>query len=141
MSGDNPDVKEFSVTDRMRREDLRELLLSAGAEILLEEGVGCGVDHLSFGRVFERIEARHGRRITRSSVYDRLWTSQADYQFDVLARVVTSRPAIEAHTYERIGLVLEAADVSSEDGRVAALHELCQLAVEQHVNEASRRQQ
>jgi len=125
---------------RISRSDLRELLLSTGEAILLEEGVGCGLDHLTFPRVFDRVEAQHGRRITRASVYDRVWANQADYQWDVLARVVSTPPAIEDWTYERIRHVLAAADLSSEDGRLATMGELCGLAVEQHVNEASRRQ-
>lgn len=129
------------MANRLRRDDLRELLLSTGETILLEEGVSCGLEHLTFPRVFDRVELHHGRRITRASVYDRIWSSQADFQWDVLARVVAARPALDPRTRVRVLHVLDAADVTTEQGRIAALHQLCKLAVEPHVSEASRRQQ
>jgi hypothetical protein len=128
------------VADRISRHELRRLLLDAGADVLLETGMPCGLDNVTFARAFDRIQRETGRRITRASVYDRLWANQAEYQWDVLATVVEASTLIDPRTVERIERIIEAADRTTPAGREACLHELCQLAVEQHVIEASDRQ-
>ncbi|MBI2704531.1 MAG: hypothetical protein HYX32_04475 [Actinobacteria bacterium] len=127
-------------TDRITRQELRELLIAAGTEVLLEEGMRCGLDHVTFPRVFDRVQEKTGRRVTRASVYDRLWTSQEEFQWEVLAHVIEDAGSIDQRTRRRVNRILAEADYASEAGRRAGLRDLCQLAVEQHVIEASRRQ-
>lgn len=128
------------MAERINRDQLRELLVTTGVSVLLDEGMGCGLDHLTFPKVFDRIERESGRRITRASVYDRLWDNQEEFQWDVLARLITNADTIDPRTRRRVRRILADADITSDAGRLAGLHELCQLAVKQHVIESSRRQ-
>ncbi len=70
--------------NRRTREELRRLLLEAGAHVLLEEGLGTGAEHLTFKRVYDKLEVTAGVRITNASVIGRIWDSQADFQDDLL---------------------------------------------------------
>ena len=72
---------------KLTREELRLLLLDTGRTLLIEEGLGTGVDTLTFKRVFERVEADTGRRISNASVIRRVWENLADYQADVLVTI------------------------------------------------------
>jgi len=134
--------KEFLVADaeRMKRNDLRELLMTTGMALLSSEGVRCGFEGLTFARVFERIEDQTGRRVTAASVYDRIWDSQEDFQWSVLARLIDESSTIDGRTRRRVKRILNDADVTTPEGRWEGLHRLCLFAVEQHVVEASRRQ-
>ena len=67
-------------TPRRSRKELRRLLVEAGTELLLEEGLGTGAEHLTFKRVFERLESTTGVRVTNASVIGRIWDSQDDFQ-------------------------------------------------------------
>lgn len=122
------------------RADLRELLLVTGIELLLDEGLRCGLDHLTFPQVFERIEQAHGRRVTAGSVYDRLWHGQEEFQWEVLARLIEESSVVDERTHRRVQALLAKADRRTPDGRRAGLHKLCSFVVEQHVIEAARRQ-
>lgn len=124
----------------MKRDELRQLLLDTGVEVLLEEGLSFGFDHLTFPRVFERVERLTGRRLTRAAVYDRLWPNQAAWQWDVLVRVIDESAVVDDRTRVRIDQILDSADVSTEAGRLRGLHNLCEVAAQQHVIDASHRQ-
>ncbi len=50
-------------------------------------GSGTGADTLTFKRVFERVEADTGLRLSNASIIRRVWDNQADYQADVLASI------------------------------------------------------
>jgi hypothetical protein len=75
---------------RRTREELGELVLGAGVDLALEEGLGTGADHLTFKRVFERLEDRTGIRVTNASVIGRIWPSIEDYRREVLTGLSAS---------------------------------------------------
>lgn len=127
------------MTPRLKREELRELLVQEGVALLLEEGVQVGLGSITFPRVFERVEAATGRRVTAASVYERLWASQSDFQWEVLAELVEGASTLDDRTRRRVGVILAGADRSSESGRLGCLRELCQVVVQQHVIEGSNR--
>jgi len=126
--------------ERMKRTELRELLITTGMALLSSEGVRCGFDGITFAKVFERVEEQTGRRVTAASVYDRIWNSQEDFQWSVLARLIDESSTIDGRTRQRVERILVEADVTTPEGRWEGLHRLCLFAVEQHVVEASRRQ-
>lgn len=128
------------MTERIRRHDLRVLLLDAGKELLLAEGLVCGLDRITFPRVFEIIESQTGRRITRASVYDRIWRSQAEFQWEVLAELLEERGGVADATQAIVAEVLSTADRTTDQGRWDCLSELCLIAVERHVHELSEMQ-
>ncbi|MBV8462367.1 MAG: hypothetical protein JO368_03680, partial [Acidimicrobiales bacterium] len=77
-------------TPRRSREELRELLVNAGVELLIDEGLGSGAGHLTFKRVFEWLEQNAGVRVTNASVIGRIWDNQSDYQTDVLVAIAST---------------------------------------------------
>jgi len=127
------------VSTRLKREELRDLLVREGVALLLDEGVQVGLGSVTFPRVFERVEASTGRRITAASVYERLWASQSDFQWEVLAVLVEDASTLDDRTRRRVRRILDTADRSSEAGRLGCLRELCQAVVQQHVLEGSSR--
>ncbi len=128
-----PEVSPIAASEqralRLGREDLRNLLLAAGRDLLRREGLETASTNLTFARVFEHVEGKTGRRVTNASVIRRIWTNQADYQADVLISLAhdQQRPEIE-QTLQAVGLVLEGVDLESVDSRRRALGELCRIA-------------
>jgi hypothetical protein len=113
---------------KQSREDLRALLVSTGRSILQEEGFGTGAESLTFKRVFARVEAETGIRLTNASIIGRVWANQADFQTDVIAAVAADEGADERMgTVEAMVPVLEQLDVSTPQGRLDALRELCRV--------------
>jgi len=63
------------------------MVMNAALAILHDEGLRTGSE-ITFKRVFDRVEADTGVRLTNASVIRRVWTDQADFQSDLIARVV-----------------------------------------------------
>jgi hypothetical protein len=116
---------------RRTRAELRALLIDAGTAILLEEGLGTGAEHLTFKRVFERVAATSGVRVTNASVIGRVWQNQAEFQSAVLASVAADEVAMRAiEVADVTRQVAAAGDLSSPDGRRRAVQELARLTAE-----------
>jgi hypothetical protein len=115
----------------MSRERLRALLLGAGQSILLEEGMGTGADVLNFKRVFDRVEAETGVRLSNASVIGRIWGSLAEYQTDVLVELAsdTSRSNV-SEVATLVADVLGRSDLSTPEARAMALYEVCRVVGE-----------
>ncbi len=118
----------------MRREDLRELLIDVGLDLLIEEGLARGTERLTFKRVFERAAEERGVRVTNASVIGRIWDDMADYQADVLASALENldRAGVE-ETLRAAADVLDVADLDSVEGRRAATTEVIRVACAAHV--------
>jgi hypothetical protein len=104
-------------------------MLETGREILQEEGIQTVSSNLTFKRVFDRVERDTGRRLSNASVIKRIWDNQADYQADVLVSVAHDerRPEV-AETVAAVQAVLATVDLSTVEGRLAAMSELCRVA-------------
>jgi hypothetical protein len=113
---------------KQSRQELRDLLIRAGRDILAEEGLHTGSSNLTFKRVFERVERTSGMRYTNASVIRRVWENQAEYQADVLMAVAhdESRPETEV-TLQAAASALDGRDLSTPEGRAGALRELCRV--------------
>lgn len=70
---------------RRSREELKELVLAAGVELLLRDGVSLQAESLSYASVFGHIRATRGITVHRSTVHPELWSSQDEFRADVLA--------------------------------------------------------
>jgi hypothetical protein len=115
-------------SQRRSRAELHDLLVDAGRDILLEEGLGTGAEHLTFKRVFERLEAESGVRVTNASVIGRIWASQEEFQLDVLCAIADDDIGIGLDdTVRAILPVLEHLDRSTLEGRSAGVRELCRI--------------
>jgi hypothetical protein len=113
---------------RRTRDELHQLVLHVGIELLLEEGLGTGAEHLTFKRVFERLAATSGVRVTNASVIGRIWVSQDEFQIDVLSSIAGNEGS---QSFEQslvaLALVLEAADRSTVESRWQTLREMCRV--------------
>jgi hypothetical protein len=113
---------------RRAREELRELVVDAGMAILAEEGLRTGAD-LTFKRVFARVEADTGVRLTNASVIRRVWVDQADFQSEIMARVVagTNEAGQLAAAHGLLEPLMDTFDVSTPEARWAGLVEIVRL--------------
>ena len=113
---------------RQSREELRDLLLRAGRAVLSDEGLGTGVEKVTFKKVFDRVEEETGIRLTNASVIRRAWRNQAEYQVDVLVDLILEGNVEEIdQTVGAVGPILADVDRSTPESRHAALRELCRV--------------
>lgn len=119
----------------MTRNELKELLLATGLEMLEQEGLATGAERLTFKRVFDRVEGETGIRVTNASVIRRIWRDNEDYQREVLSLVVSDESvnALE-FAVKKADQVLKKADLTSVEGRRAAASELCRVAGGAHAD-------
>lgn len=80
------------MAQRRSRDELRELLLDVGVELLTERNVDFSIDALGYRTVFDHLEKTRGVRVTYGSVHERIWGSQREYQLAVLTAAVHSIP-------------------------------------------------
>lgn len=114
---------------RRTRSELRALLLDAGVEVLRQDGLGTGAEQLTFKRVFERVAATTGVRVTNASVIGRIWDSLADYQSAVVAAVAAEEVTDqERAVIEASAEFVAGADRSTGEARRAAVREVMRLA-------------
>jgi hypothetical protein len=113
---------------KQSRDELRALMLETGRLIVIEDGLGFGVDTLTFKRVFERIDEETGLKISNASVIRRVWDNQADYQADVLATIAGQDALGEFdETIRALGPLLDSLDVSTPESRSRSLREVCRV--------------
>ena len=116
---------------RRSREELRQLVVAAGKSILVEDGLRTGTD-VTFKRVFDRVEADTGVRLTNASVIRRVWEDQADFQSELLASVIADFDGA-GHLgliTEMLEPLLAAFDRSSPEARWASVLEFTRMAAE-----------
>jgi len=129
--------REVAKTRRPRAE-LRRIVLDAGQDLLLNEGLGSGAEHLSFKRVLSYVEATQGIRITNASIIGRVWENQEEFQFDVVRSVVEHQGNLEVEAaggaFDEVLLRL---DTSTLALRRASLAELIRVTCAQYLDSAS----
>jgi hypothetical protein len=112
---------------RRSRQELRKRLVEEGREIVLTEGIEAGSSNLTFKRVFERMEAKTGIRITNASVIRRIWENQADFQADVLVSIARDEARRAQGSGQRVIALLATLDMSTPESRMVALREVCRV--------------
>jgi hypothetical protein len=123
----------------MRREELRELLIAVGLDLLIEEGPARGTERLTFKRVFDRAADAHGVRVTNASVIGRIWSDMDDFQADVLSAALEQLDRGGAEETLRAAIeVLDAADLDSINGRKTAATEVIRVACAAHIEALTR---
>ncbi len=114
---------------RLSRDQLYDLFVRAGWDILREEGLGAGGEALTFKRVRQRVEADTGIQVTNASLIGRVWENQSDYQTDVLTAVAAHYGTAEiVDTMKDLAPVLAGMDASSEESRRSTLREVCRVS-------------
>jgi len=131
-SGDSPtDGPTGATRPRRSRAELREEVLDTGVRILEEEGpaaVGFRLEAVSFPKVFDRIFAETGRRIVPAMVYERIWASQEEYQWEVLDELIRRTGYASGSTVDTIVDIIREARRGSAEERRATLLALCRIA-------------
>ena len=112
---------------RRSREELRTRLVEEGREILFAEGLEARSSNLTFKRVFARVEAKTGRRITNASVIKRIWENQADFQAEVLTTIARDEARRAQGSGQRVIALLGALDMTTPESRTRALREVCRV--------------
>ena len=113
---------------KLSREELRTLLVQTGRLLVIEEGLGVGVETLTFKKVFARVEAETGLSLSNASIIRRVWHNQADYQADVLATIAATDGLGEFdETIRALGPLVDNLDVSTPEARQRSLREVCRV--------------
>jgi hypothetical protein len=123
---------------RRRKQDMAQLILKTGVEMLIERGLDGGCDHVGMGDVLAQVERSTGERITNASVYGRMWDTQADFHKELLLTAAEYYPdGEEKATLEQARIVLNRADLTGADGRRVALVEISRTAGAAHLKTLS----
>lgn len=95
---------------------------------MIEEGLGTGVEHVTFKRVFDRLQAEQGIKVTNASVIGRIWENQDEFQRAVLRSVAASGEEDLSATLQMFEEIVDGADRSTPESRLLALSEICRVA-------------
>ena len=98
---------------RRKRHELETLILEMGRQLIAEQGLGTGAEHLSFKAVFDQLEVRQSVRVTNASVIGRIWDSQEDFQRAVLRSVAAGDALDLSPTVDCVMAVIAAAEKSA----------------------------
>ena len=144
MSATSPSIRDDVPVDsevtktRRSRAELRKIVLDAGQDLLLSEGLGSGAEHLSFKRVLSYVEATQGIRITNASIIGRVWKNQEEFQTDVIRSIVDQQVEEEVQdTSDALVAAMGRLDVSTPELRRASLGELIRVSSAQYLSSAS----
>ncbi len=67
---------------------METLVLDAAVDLVDLEGLGTGLEGITYTKVFRHLEASSGVRVTRASVHERLWADQGAFQAAVRRRLL-----------------------------------------------------
>ncbi len=87
---------------RRSRQEIERLVVDAAVDLVESEGVGIGLEGITYTRVFRHLEATTGQRVTRASVHERVWSDQAAFQAAVRDRIA----AADEHTVDLTALAI-----------------------------------
>lgn len=73
---------------RRSREELRDLMIEAGCELLHRRGLAFDPPSLTYANVFQHLKATQGVHLHRSQVHGRIWKSQDHYRSEVVAETI-----------------------------------------------------
>ncbi len=73
---------------RRSREETKQLMLDAGVEVLLRDGISVGAATFRYPDAFALLADEQGTTVTRGSVHERIWSSQEAWQLDVLSESI-----------------------------------------------------
>jgi hypothetical protein len=133
-----PEVLAAGPKVRRSREELRDLIMEAGRDVLLTEGLGSGAEHLTFKRVLAHVETTQGIRVTNASIIRRIWDSQEEFQLEVIRSIVNAQGDLEvAATSDAFDEALAVMDFSTPELRRASLGELIRVTCAGYIESAS----
>ncbi|MGH1489450.1 MAG: hypothetical protein ACRBK7_08685 [Acidimicrobiales bacterium] len=120
--------KSESSTTRRSREELKELVLAAGVELLLQRPIELRPESLGYSAVLGHLQEQHDLTVHRSAIHNRIWATSDDFWIEVLTHATgidtdMHSPVVQA------GLDLaNSSDLDPVGRQQAALDALRQLA-------------
>lgn len=113
---------------RRTRDETRTLMLEAGSDVLLRDGIGFGASTFRYADAFALLREERDIKVTRGSVHERIWSSQEAWQLDVLAASIERNEAgrrsfVDAAVIERFSEL----PVETPVDRLNALAESCRV--------------
>ncbi|MGD0881785.1 MAG: hypothetical protein ABSB09_09485 [Acidimicrobiales bacterium] len=117
---------------RHSKVEIRDVMMEVGRNLLVDEGLGIGAGDLTFKRVFDRVEATHGVRLTNASVIRRVWENQAEFRDDVLAEVARAGDTAgdTGSTVEAALSLFPSLDLSTPEGRLRGMSQMARVGGE-----------
>lgn len=73
---------------RRSRDETRQLVVAAGVQVLLRDGLGLRAESLSYASVFDHLKKTRDVNMHRATVHGHVWSSQDEFIADVLAEAV-----------------------------------------------------
>lgn len=114
---------------RRTRQELEDLVLAAGLEVLAASGPLPNVNGLTYKAVFNHLEQTKNIRVTHASVHERIWKNQTAFQIDVLSRAADALPAATFLSGTGAAAkVVETADLSTPEGRMWSTMEMIRVS-------------
>ncbi len=86
----------MSEKTRLRRDELKALVLDAGMELLYQDGLGAKTAPIGYVDAFRWLEEHHSISVSRAQVHRRIWDSLDDYRQDVILAIAGYTPG---HSY------------------------------------------
>ena len=77
---------------RLRRDELKSLMLAVGLELLLEDGLAAGTLPIGYADAFRWLHENRGLTVSRAQIHNRIWDSLDAYRLDVLLALLEYRP-------------------------------------------------
>jgi hypothetical protein len=132
-----PPVHKDTARHYRRRSELRQLMLDAGVELLLAEGV-VGARNVTLQKTFDLLLSQGADPVTKGSVLGpkRIWSTQREFQLDTLAHFVTAFASGGSEfddTMLAVLPVLEFADLSTKRSRALVFREVIRVGGEANV--------
>ncbi len=114
---------------RLRRDQLKALVLDAGVELLLEDGLGAKTVPLGYADAFRWLREHRSLTVSRAQVHRRIWNSLTEYRNEVMANMVRSGWPGEVYdvTAQEVHNAVESLDIADTDAPTR-LKILCDLA-------------
>lgn len=123
---------------RRSKEELRSIVLASALEVLRREGLGTGVEHLTFKKVLDNLETTKGIRITNASLIRRVWEDQETFQLDVVRTIVNEQGDEEvSDVTDALAETFALLDVTSLEMRRASLAELIRVTARRYLASSS----
>jgi hypothetical protein len=116
---------------RRSRDDLKELVLNAGVEVLQRDGLGLSIGSLTYAKVFAYIQQTYGITISRASVHERIWDSRDEFRNAVLARAMAYSPdQVYEPLSQSLSRLVSGFELDTPEGRDQALRDLLRLGLD-----------
>ncbi len=86
---------DSKIGQRRSRDELRQLVLTAGQELFLRDGLALQPEALRYSAVLGHLRQQHGVVVNRASLHGRIWDNHKDFCLDVIAHSLSRLEPVE----------------------------------------------